>query len=365
MEINWNLLLHELTTGKCILCIGPDIYYSAEGIRIEQKLADTLRQKSSELGLRVYEDGWFHYLKDGDELATWFEIKQFYETQLPYEAKAIFQSITQLPFHLILNFTPDYLLKQVFLEEKRPFHFRSLNKTIGFSVDKSIDEDLMNSDIPVVFNILGEIEQKDSLVMTYDDLFAFMESIFGHKQIPDEVRLQIQDATYFIFLGMPLDKWYFHLFMRVLNMHKRTTKIKRVAASFTYDEGNATFCEEQYTLTFVKEDVPEFIKLLTSKWKEIEQKGTENVKLISGNQWRTMIGTGELDEINKVFDQMKESIKNNEDLLNQFTLIQMQWRSYLSTSFETEKSEIAMKTQIIRGVIYLIDQLEELNLSGL
>ena len=213
--INWDILLHELESGKCILCVGPDVYSKAEGVRLEQKLADTLRQKSDALGIRVYDDGWFHYLKERDELATWFSIKQFYETQLPPDSDTLFQGIAALPFHLILNFTPDYRLREAFTASGKPFEFDCLNKT----------ENCKKADVeptiakPLLFNMLGELKEKDSLVMTYKDYYEYIRSVINSKSMSDDLENNIYDAEYFIFLGMPFDKWYVHLFMHILNQH--------------------------------------------------------------------------------------------------------------------------------------------------
>ena len=89
--------------------------------------------------------------------------------------------------------------------------------------------------------MLGEIEDKDSLVMSFDDMFGYMEAIFEKKRMPQNVKLKIQQATHFIFLGVPLDKWYFHMFMRVLNMHRDTSKSKRFGATYSVNKTNATF----------------------------------------------------------------------------------------------------------------------------
>ena len=358
--INWDILLHELESGKCILCVGPDVYSKAEGVRLEQKLADTLRQKSDALGIRVYDDGWFHYLKERDELATWFSIKQFYETQLPPDSDTLFQGIAALPFHLILNFTPDYRLREAFVTSGKPFEFDCLNKT----------ENCKKADVeptiakPLLFNMLGEIKEKESLIMTYDDLFGYMEAIFDKKRLPKNVKDKLEQASHFIFLGIPLDKWYFHLFMRVLNMHKDTTKTKRFAATYSANSANATFSEEQYTLTFVQEDIVAFADLLKIKSAAAQAEKTDGKAQGTYERWRDFVKTGEDIAIRQMFREMKPFTEPNNDLNNHRIMLEMQWNGFSSTVFETEMAKNAMKNQIVNGILYLIDQIEQQNPNG-
>ncbi|MBK6932983.1 MAG: SIR2 family protein [Saprospirales bacterium] len=360
MQINWDILLHELKTGKCILCIGPDVF-SSDTERLEKKLADSLRAQSDTLGVRVYDDGWFHYLKDRDEVATWFTIKQFYETQLPPDPDVVFQNIAALPFHLILYFSPDYRLREAFRNSGKPFEFDCLYKNPELDKGRNKENVLPDKAKPLLFNMVGEIEDKDSLVMTYDDLFGYLEAIFEKKRMPQNVKLKIQQATHFIFLGMPLDKWYFHLFMRVLNMHKDTTKTKRLGATYALDKGNATFCEEQYTLTFVQDKIGGFIQTMKSQWETLQAKRTGASTLSRYERWRQMAASGEDVAIRQVFKEIKELPGRDQETVNQQLLLEMQWNGFTSVAFETEMSRNAMKSQVVNGILYLIDQLEKQN----
>lgn len=359
MAINWDILLHELETGKCILCVGPDVFSPSDDARLEQRLADTLRRNSASLGIRVYDDGWFHYLRERDELATWFTIKQFYETQLPAAADAVFRSIAGLPFHLVLNFSPDYRLREAFRAAGRPFDFDCLYKNPELDKGGKRDAALPDKAKPLIFNMLGEVDDKDSLVMTYDDLFGYMEAVFEKKRMPQHVKLKIQQATHFIFLGMPLDKWYFHLFMRVLNMHRDTTKTKRFAASYALNGESATFCEEQYTLTFVQENISAFTDLLGTKWQAAQAQKTGVDQRSRYDRWRDMAASGEDVALRQLFKEMKAEPQRDTETSNHQILLEMQWNGFVTVVFETEMAKNAMKTQIVNGILYLIGQMEK------
>lgn len=363
MGINWDILLHELETGKCVLCVGPDVFSAADNERMERALADTLRARSHELGIRVYDDGWFHYLPQRDEVATWFQIKRFYDTQLPPAPEAVFSAIAQLPFHLVLNFSPDYRLREAFRREGRAFEFDCFYKTPELNHQRLPERYVPDKDKPLIFNMLGEIDDKDSLVMTYDDLFGFMEAFFEKKRLPAAVKLKIQQATHFIFLGMPLDKWYFHLFMRMLNMHRDTVRTKRFAATFAVNGENATFCEEQYSLTFVQENIPQFTTLFSEKWQAAQQAKTGVAEKSRYERWRDLAAAGEDVPIRKLLVEIKDALREMaaEDLTTTQLLLEMQWNGFASAVFETVMQRNAMKTQIVNGLLYLVGEIEKRN----
>lgn len=355
-KINWESLLQLLEAGKCVLCVGPDAFSKSQDERIERMLAELLRRQSAKLGIRVYDDGWFHYLTEHDETETWLTVKRFYETGLPAEASSIFEDIAVLPFHLVLNFSPDYRLCEAFKAAGKPFEFDSLDKTQNCR--KAAYEPTPAK--PLIFNMLGEINEKESLIMTYNDLFHYMEAVFEKKRLPDNVKTKLEKASYFIFLGMPLDKWYFHLFMRVLNMHKDLTKTKRFGATYAVNGENASFCLEHYNLAFVQEDIGGFARRVRSEWEAAQAKKTGAAYQTVHERWRAQVATGEDIAIRQVFAEMKPAAKNHGELSNHLLLLEMQWNGFTSIVFETEMARNAMKTQVLNGILQLIDRIEQL-----
>lgn len=355
ININWEILLHELKSGKCVLCLGPDIYSLSEDQRLEHQLAENLRAKADGLGIRVYDDGWFHYLEEHDEVGTWYTIKKFYETKLPDTADDFLLKLTELPFHMIVNFSPDYKLKQIYEKAGRPFNFASLSKNPGLA--DTAANPIGSAERTLLFNMLGEINDKDSLVMTYDDLFSYMEAIFDRKRMPEYVKGSIQQATYFIFLGMPLDKWYFHLFMRILNQHLNKRRTKRYSASSWFNDENANFCEEQYTLTFVREGISPFISELLQNYQAAT--GAEGTDQMSDyDRWRERLKVPDPAVVAKVMTEMKPHTQSDTERNNNLILLEANWSFFQSNQFETEMAKNAMRSQIINGILSLISELE-------
>lgn len=265
ININWEYLLESIEEEKCVLCLGPGIFDQPGVPTIDQELARFLKEQENDLRIRVYSDGWFHYLPDASEIDAWKKVKEFYGKPNSY-GEALLDKIALMPFHFILTFTPDYKTREAFSRQGIPFHAESYLKKMPF--DPMTQKPTKNH--PLVYNFLGELNKRNSLVMTYTDFYSYLESVFEGNSIAPVLKENIWDADYFVFLGIPFDKWYFHLFMRILQQHDKKRSSKKYAANPLYDDNIAVSCAEQYTMTFVHTDVAEFVQAL---YKQCAQRG--------------------------------------------------------------------------------------------
>ncbi len=303
-EIDWEYLLESIAEEKCILCIGPEVYARPEVGRLERQLASYLRERAEKIKIRVYDDGWFHYLPGATKIEALISIKNFYKQEFP-EAKAILQKIARIPFHLLLNFTPDYQLREAFEAQGFPHDFCAYLKDKPFDKTAELANRDPYKDRPTVYNMVGEIDRKNSLIMTYDDFYAYLESIFEGDRMFQSIRLCIQEkADYFIFLGLPFDRWYIHFFMRILKQHEPKTK-KYAANAYLKDE-ITTQCEEQYTMTFVPSEIDAFVDTLLAKCAERQLVRKAPVELgleLDFEQLQDLIETNKFDGIFTTLDK--------------------------------------------------------------
>lgn len=254
----WNHLLESVSEERCIICIGPGLYTDESEKRLEQRLAAFLREEAHNLGIRVYDDGWFHYLPHANEIDAWQHIKDFYDKEIPIVRK-IMEKLSRLPFHFILNFVPDYHLRDVFECQELSHEFLSYQKNEPFDPSLYSNKKTPTKSKPLIFNILGEHRRRNSLVMTYNDFYSYLESVFEGRSIAPVLKENIWQADYFIFLGMPFDRWYVHMFMRMLQQHENNRRSKKYAANIYLDDESTTITEEQYTMTFVASDIINFV----------------------------------------------------------------------------------------------------------
>lgn len=254
---NWNHLLDSLVDERCVICVGPGVY-AEDSLRLEVELANFLKIKEKETRIRVYEDGWFHYLPDASEIDAWQLVKEFYQ-QKDQQAVPGLEKLTELPFHFALNFTPGYALPKAFEKAGFQHQFLSYVKKQAFDPSSPANQHLPTKYKPLIFNMVGEVKKRNSLVMTYNDFYTYLESIFEGNSMSSILKENMWEADYFIFLGMPFDRWYVHMLMRILQQHEANRSSKKYAANVHLNEAVTTHCAEQYTMTFVPSGIQDFL----------------------------------------------------------------------------------------------------------
>lgn len=361
--INWQFLLDNLEERQCILCVGPDIYAQMGMPRFEHQLADFLRLHEKDMNIRVYDNGWFHYLQGHNKSSVWKKLEEFYRQPNP-KADALMEKLACLPFESVISFLPDYRLKEVF-EKKRPdTQFKSFQKNVPCVAETPTVEK------PLIFNFLGELKKGNSLVLTYNDFYAYLDYVFKEVGIPKELAEKISDAQHFIFLGMPFDRWYTHMFMNIINSYVDIRKekdhtIHRIAANTFLEPNDMERASEQHALTFVNDDIVDFVN-------ELHQRCTEKNLLVGTamplqavsvfDTWRRAIKTGDNDKILDVLQEMSDYAQGSDNDLNSVTILTGQYNTFLSNKrrgkFETQRAESAAETVIVDGILGTISTFE-------
>jgi effector-associated domain 11 (EAD11)-containing protein/SIR2-like protein len=335
-NINWDLLFEFLEKEKCILCVGPGIFDSQKEGKLETRLARFLKEEEASLGIRVYEDGWFHYLPGANEIDAWQRVKAFYSQPQP-EAAKVLQKLARIPFHHVLNFTPDQQMKEAYTSQNLPvdYHFYYKKEPCDQGIQKPAKAR------PLVFNMMGDVDERNSLVLTYDDFYAYLESVFEAKSMSPVLKANVFAADYFIFIGLPFEKWYMHLFMRILRQHAEKRKSKKHAASAHLTDEVESYCYEQYTITFVQEGISKFVDEL---FKKCEEKGL-------------LKSTEAAAKLQLPFDTLRDLISENEfeklfaTLLEQLKVLGAAGMDFINMALNLEGQHNALKQKKTLGLL--------------
>lgn len=307
-EISWDAILQSIVEEKCILCIGPGLY-AENGQTLEAKLAQHLRSHGERLRIRVYDDAWFHYLPGGNAILPHLELKNFYKQPFP-RAKRLVEKIAKISFHFIISALPDYLLKETFESLQLPHRFDAYHKK------KPSDPGIFRptAQVPLLYNFMGELNQRDSMVLTYDDFYDYLESVFEGNSLAPLLRDEIAKADNFIFLGLPFDRWYMHLMLRILGQHRNKDLLKYAPIELL-DKGIQTHCAEQFNITFVPMDYEQFLETLLLQCASIPglireaSQGPEGGQL---NQYREMVAA---DDLENAFEQFLVFLSGQRDAM--------------------------------------------------
>lgn len=265
IPIDWDLTLDTILDEKCILFLGPEIFTTPDGKTLNQRLLEYL-DFSDRDNVKVYQDGLFFFAQKHKRTETFLKIKRFFAEEDFGETTGLMQKIAAIPFHLIITVNHDNVLQSVF--EKSGFPHKA-----GFYWKKSPANQktpLPTKKEPLLYNMLGSLDKSESLVLTHDDLFDYLESIFQAQDMSQRLKDHIiHEAQSIIFLGVPFSKWYMQLILRILHMHK-DEDFMRFAASQNLKEEIQTLCKEQFQINFIPENITEFIDNL---YQLCEQRG--------------------------------------------------------------------------------------------
>lgn len=299
-NVSWEAILGSIQQDKCIICIGPGVY-TENNIRLEDQIAQHLEAHKERLKIRLYKDGWIHYLPGHNVLEPYMKIKEFYKKPFP-TAQRILDKLIQIPFHFFISSTPDQKLRESLNGYPYRFDFYFKNKRF-----EDTDLEKPTQEVPLVYNILGEIDHRESLVLTYDDFYNYLESVISGKSMSPKIRESIHDADNFIFLGLPFDQWYMHLFLRILEQHKNKNQLKYAPTNYIPEEVQS-YCTDQFNITFVPLNEETFVNELYNKCLEaglVRKKKDSNSIAFPSDQIKKLIGE---DQIEEAFDAFARAL---------------------------------------------------------
>lgn len=297
---DYGKLPRDIKNEKCILFLGPEICKNKQGTKFYE-----LKYKKL-CGLDEYIDSYYKnedLFLFKDEIAkddACYEIQDLYKNEFSDE---IYTLIAAIPFHLIINFSPDLFLPKIFDRSGLPYNFHYFNK-------KKTRQDIPEPtyEVPLIYNLFGSIEDEESLVLTHTDLFDYLSTILGdNSQLPDNLRLSFQEKNIknFIFIGFDLNKWYIQLILRLLKLDKYKSKLRSYATGSKVNERNKSFCEKHFQIQIISDNCIEYIKGL---YQACQKKKIKKVKSSSIVEKIDKIDVSKIDEYIKQYDLISEKL---------------------------------------------------------
>lgn len=260
MQTDWNFITDTIRRKKCVLFLGPQVFTGPDGAALEESLCRTLDARNPEhpyIASFYEQDGFFLFRENKFRTRVISQLRDFYSGPFP-GAEAIFEKIAQIPFQIVVTIMPDRLLPQVWqrqgvTHQTSFYHYGQAAKPL----EKPIGE------VPLFYNLLGWAEEDESLVLTHNDLFSYLESVFSGGRMSTDLKAELLQANNYIFLGLPFGKWYMQLLLRVLGIHADGANFDRIApAPDALDPRTRALYEQQFKIQFVDEGISAFVNEL-------------------------------------------------------------------------------------------------------
>ncbi|MEM9887688.1 MAG: SIR2 family protein [Bacteroidota bacterium] len=346
-NLDWKNIIYSLKKQRCVLFLGHSAYQAIGGGDITAALQQHLQlQETAEAEVLCNSDGFFLFREPSYYGDTVREIEDFYDQVFP-ETESLFTKLAQIPFNIIVTLTADNLLERTFdtngFDYHSDFYFRNRKASDTFKEP--------TKQKPLIYNLLGSLQRPESLVLTHEDFFDYLQSVFTSNSMNDELKDSLERADRYIFLGLPYEKWYFQLLLRVLSMHSdKLKKIKRLALKEFENPELYHIYQEEFKFNFIPNDVNGFIDSLHQKCEEAAilkalpavDTRLENIQNVSGEQIRDFVARNRLDD----------ALLHLKALLQQKVLrsdpLYMEW-------IILNNEHVSLKEQIIDNTIYQRD----------
>jgi len=262
-SVDWEDILETMEEQKCVLFLGSGAFQAPGGENLEVALSTWLDTDNIDHPhIQIYNsDGFFLFKKNRYKRKVIAEMKRFYSQSFP-ETEALFSKISQMPFSMIITLTPDNILARTFdvmgLEYQPDFYFRNRKASDTFENPTKKK--------PLIYNLMGNIEEPESLVLTHGDFFDYLESVFKGMSMNDELKDSLENMERYIFLGLPYEKWYFQMLLRVLSLHSDKLKeVERLALDEFEDPNLHKIYAEEFKIEFFPASTNEFIDELFTR----------------------------------------------------------------------------------------------------
>jgi len=376
-KINWDFIAGTIQEQKCILFIGPGVFGNGKYKRLEEWMADFLRNDPDGLIKKYYaEDSLYSFKDPSAKTRATFALKKFFHESDFSHVKELYRKIAAIPFSMIFTMTPDDLLQQVFDEKKINYHpdFYLKNQPPRL-IDTPITP---TANAPLIYNMFGFIQNRDSLVLTHDDLFDYLHSVLSEQSMHPDIKQTIKKMENFIFLGISFDKWYMRLLLKVLYRLQGRDEFLRFANATILQEDVKTLFVDQFRIEFIPQQIGEFIDHLYRYFEEKNLLRKESDKKQSvTSQLKELIGEGKVSEainglqtyIDRFLTENASLPESGVEMLSGLNSDLLQLRSMLRRLenrkrqgiISEEKADLEMN-QITHSLIGYLDEVEAMKL---
>jgi hypothetical protein len=330
-QIDWGDIIDTLQAQKCILFMGSGAFQAPGQRNLEEAKSEWLGlpdPKHPHIRLQN-EDGFLLLRKNRYKRKVIASLREFYSQSFP-ETASVFSQLARIPFNIIVSLTPDNLLARTFdnlgLDYQLDFYFHHRKAPEKFEAP--------TAQRPLIYNLLGNIEEPESLILTHQDFFDYLDSIFKGNSMHEDLLLTLENAERYIFLGLPYEKWYFQLLLRVLSLHSDKLKeVERLALQEFENPRLRDEYKEEFKIEFIPTEIDAFLQRLYEECeknnilKEIPTTVRGANENLSPDTLRELIAEGKMQ---RAMEQLKLNLQAGQPrttaALNQLTVLRNRHR---------------------------------------
>ena len=243
-------IVEDLYDEKCTLFIGPE-FLTIDDKPLMQYIHGQILQDNRADILHYYErDNLFLFSDEVAKLNAPRLIKRIYRS-LELDT-VLLGKILELPFSLIITLTPDTFLTDM----ASGSHYSIPHNFRFFRYNGEGHEALPEpkKDCPLIYNLFGCINEDESLVLDYNDLFQLLQVALGPDGLPRILQKKLMESRSYVFLGFDFEKWYAQLLLQLLIGKRKGAQKLAIDTTIASNESR-NFLLHQFRIDFLDDEL--------------------------------------------------------------------------------------------------------------
>ncbi len=257
----WDSLVDAIKDQACIFFLGPGATINYGDSNRQSTFFEQLAKENLGAGIVAYHeaDGFLVFNENESKGQFYAPLKKFYLEKRP---NALLDQLAEIPFHVAISVTPDLALNDAF-ERKQ---YASTHEYYDPKSARKLNEP-PSKDRPLIYNLLGCVNEPESLITSHFDLFDTVQSMVAYQYLPQQIVTLLSSGVVrsVVFLGFEFDKWYYQLVLYLLRL--KGNPMGRIATkSGDQDDTQQKVLHAQFKINFIDDDLDGFVTTLHSKF---------------------------------------------------------------------------------------------------
>jgi Effector-associated domain 11/SIR2-like domain len=217
-DLDWDTILDYLENGQAALLIGPGVM-QFDGLPMNIAWRQSVwKTFQSKIAYNYNKEGFFLFANKIAKNNAANHVRKYLNERTPEET--VYKKIVQIKFPLIVSINPDTYVSDVaykFGVRHRFSYFKNRSKAVE-------DVEEPQKDLPLFYNLCGTINDDESIILDYEDLFRMIATSVSSPGLPPKLQAALGKVRMFFFIGFPFEKWYTQLLLRLLCGHEESEK---------------------------------------------------------------------------------------------------------------------------------------------
>lgn len=189
------------------------------------------------------------------------------------ELHPMLEQLTDLRFRMIINAAPDNFITQLYDQVALPYYsdyYNFYKPSSGLNFDFEKDQRVF------IYNLLGDFNKPESLVLTYKHQLSYIKKIVSEQQnerLPDALTNTFKDYRHHLYLGFDFDEWALRLMLDTLykNVRENIQPIAYPSKSEAPEESETkVFFQGEFGMQFPGVDMETFVTRLVQQYNNLD-----------------------------------------------------------------------------------------------